>query len=119
MGGDAYENWKTNERGPAYQPYKAMVSYTHCSDYSCVSPCIHQKFSTEFGNSDSALCDKLGLKNAFAFDLQAACCGFLYLMETAASLIASGRHKKIIIDVYKRQILKRYYPTLLEANAGN
>ena len=31
------------------------------------------------------------------FDLQAACCGFLYLMETAASLIASGRHKKIII----------------------
>ena len=38
-----------------------------------------------------------GLKNAFAFDLQAACCGFLYLMETAASLIASGRHKKIII----------------------
>ena len=43
------------------------------------------------------LSDKLGLKNAFAFDLQAACCGFLYLMETAASLIASGRHKKIII----------------------
>ena len=39
----------------------------------------------------------LGAKNAFAFDLQAACCGFLYLMETAASLIASGRHKKIII----------------------
>ena len=39
----------------------------------------------------------IGAKNAFAFDLQAACCGFLYLMETAASLIASGRHKKIII----------------------
>lgn len=37
------------------------------------------------------------MKNAFAFDLQAACCGFLYLMETAASLIVSGRHKKIII----------------------
>ena len=48
-----------------------------------------------FPSTASILCDKLGLKNAF--DLQAACCGFLYLMETAASLIASGRHKKIII----------------------
>ncbi len=48
-----------------------------------------------FPSTASILCDKLGLKNAFAFDLQAACCGFL--METAASLIASGRHKKIII----------------------
>ena len=50
-----------------------------------------------FPSTASILCDKLGLKNAFAFDLQAVCCGFLYLMETAASLIASGRHKKIII----------------------
>jgi 3-oxoacyl-[acyl-carrier-protein] synthase-3 len=29
--------------------------------------------------------------------LQAACCGFLYGLETAAGLIASGRHKKIIL----------------------
>ena len=50
-----------------------------------------------FPSTASILCDKRGLKNAFACELQAACCGFLYLMETAASLIASGRHKKIII----------------------
>ena len=31
-----------------------------------------------FPSTASILCDKLGLKNAFAFDLQAACCGFLY-----------------------------------------
>ena len=37
------------------------------------------------------------MKNAFAFDLQAACSGFLYALETAASLICSGRHKKLII----------------------
>ena len=30
-----------------------------------------------FPSTASILCDKLGLKNAFAFDLQAACCGFL------------------------------------------
>ena len=50
-----------------------------------------------FPSTASILCDKLGLKNAFAFDLQAACCGFLYTLETAASFIASGRHKKIIV----------------------
>ena len=38
-----------------------------------------------FPSTASILCDKLGLKNAFAFDLQAACSGFLYLMETAAN----------------------------------
>ena len=50
-----------------------------------------------FPSTASILCDKLGLKNAFAFDLQAACCGFLYLMEVAANFIRSGRYKKIII----------------------
>ncbi len=50
-----------------------------------------------FPSTASILCDKLGLKNAFAFDLQAACCGFLYGMEVAASLVVSGRHKKVIL----------------------
>ena len=57
----------------------------------------------------SILCDKLRLKNAYAFDLQAACSGFLYLMETAANFIRSGRYKKAVsythLDVYKRQPL--------------
>ena len=50
-----------------------------------------------FPSTASILCDKLGLKNAFAFDLSAACCGFLYGLEVAAGLIATGRHKKIIL----------------------
>jgi 3-oxoacyl-[acyl-carrier-protein] synthase-3 len=50
-----------------------------------------------FPSVASILCDKLGLKRAFAFDLQGACAGFLLLMETAANLIRSGRYKKIII----------------------
>lgn len=50
-----------------------------------------------FPSTASILCDKLGLKNAFAFDMQAACCGFLYAMEMASSMICSGRHKKVII----------------------
>ena len=50
-----------------------------------------------FPSIASILCDKLGLKNAFAFDMQAACSGFLYLMDVAAGMIQSGRYKKIII----------------------
>ncbi len=50
-----------------------------------------------FPSTASILCDKLGLKNAFAYDLQAACSGFLFAMETAASFIRSGRYKKVII----------------------
>lgn len=50
-----------------------------------------------FPSTASILCDKLGLKNAFALDIQAACCSFLFGMETAVSLIASGRHKKVIL----------------------
>lgn len=50
-----------------------------------------------FPSTASILCDKLGLKNAYAMDLQAACCGFLYGLETAASMIVSGRHKKVIL----------------------
>lgn len=50
-----------------------------------------------FPSVASILCDKLGLKNAYAFDMQAACSGFLFLMETAACFIRSGRYKKIII----------------------
>ncbi|KAA6344778.1 3-oxoacyl-[acyl-carrier-protein] synthase 3 [termite gut metagenome] len=45
----------------------------------------------------SILCEKLGLKNAFAYDLQAACSGFLFAMETAASFVRSGRYKKVIV----------------------
>ncbi len=50
-----------------------------------------------FPSTASILCDKLGLKHAFAFDLQAACCGFLYAMDVAAAFIASGKYKKLII----------------------
>ncbi len=41
--------------------------------------------------------DKIGAKNAFGFDLQAACSGFLYGVTTGASFIESGRYKKVVV----------------------
>ena len=51
----------------------------------------------KFPSTASIALGKLGLKNAFAFDLEAACCGFLYTLDMAASMIQSGRYKKIIV----------------------
>ncbi len=41
--------------------------------------------------------DKLGAKNAFAMDLNAACSGFLYALECARGLLESGRHRKALV----------------------
>jgi 3-oxoacyl-[acyl-carrier-protein] synthase-3 len=40
---------------------------------------------------------QIGAVNAFAYDLQAACSGFLYGMSNAAAYIQSGRYKKVLL----------------------
>ena len=40
---------------------------------------------------------EIGATNAFAYDLQAACSGFLYAMSTASAMISSGRYKKVMV----------------------
>ena len=51
----------------------------------------------KFPSTASIVVGKLGLKNAFAFDLEAACCGFLYSLDLASSMIQSGRYRKIVV----------------------
>ncbi len=41
--------------------------------------------------------DAIGAKNAFGFDLSAACSGFLYALTTGAALIASGAYSKVAV----------------------
>ena len=42
-------------------------------------------------------CDKIGAKNAWGFDISAACSGFLYAVTQGAALIESGRYKKVVV----------------------
>ena len=51
----------------------------------------------KFPSTASIVLGKIGLKNAFAMDFSAACCGFLYTLDVAAGMIQSGRYKKIIV----------------------
>jgi len=41
--------------------------------------------------------DRLGAKNAWGFDLVAACSGFVYGLTTAAHLVSAGSHKKVLL----------------------
>ena len=40
---------------------------------------------------------EIGAKEAFAYDLMAACSGFLYGMSTASKFIESGAYKKVLV----------------------
>lgn len=50
-----------------------------------------------FPSTSNVVCDKLGLKNAWGFDLSAACSGFLYSLATGAQFIETGRYKKVVV----------------------
>ena len=43
------------------------------------------------------ICQKLGLDNVWAFDLNAACSGFLYALNVGSGLIESGRYKNVLV----------------------
>lgn len=50
-----------------------------------------------FPSTANVLCDKAGLKNAWGFDLSAACSGFIYSLATASQFIETGKYKKVIV----------------------
>jgi 3-oxoacyl-[acyl-carrier-protein] synthase III (EC 2.3.1.41) len=50
-----------------------------------------------FPATANVITDKLGMKNAWGYDVSAACSGFLYALNTAAQFIETGKHKKIIV----------------------
>ena len=50
-----------------------------------------------FPSTSNIISHKTGMKNAWSFDLTAACSGFLFALETGANFIESGRYKKVIV----------------------
>lgn len=43
------------------------------------------------------IADKVGAKNAFAFDINSGCSGFVFALSTAAHYVESGRYKKVVL----------------------
>lgn len=50
-----------------------------------------------FPSLAAVVAEKLGIKGALGFDIQAACSGFIVALTNAASFIESGRYKKILV----------------------
>lgn len=50
-----------------------------------------------FPSSASMVAENCGIKNAFCFDMQVACSGFIYGLEVVSNFIKSGNYKKIIL----------------------
>ena len=50
-----------------------------------------------FPATANILADKIGAKNAWGYDLQAACSGFLFGLATGSQFIESGKHKKVLV----------------------
>jgi len=51
----------------------------------------------QFPATANIIADKCGLKNSFGFDINAACSGFIYALQTASRFIESGSSKKVIV----------------------
>ena len=50
-----------------------------------------------FPSTACLIADKIGAGNICAFDISAACSGFLYALTTASKFIESGSYKKVIV----------------------
>ncbi len=51
----------------------------------------------QFPATANVITDKFGLVNAFGYDVNAACSGFLFALNTGAQFIETGRYKKVIV----------------------
>jgi 3-oxoacyl-[acyl-carrier-protein] synthase-3 len=51
----------------------------------------------QFPATANIISDKAGIKNAFSYDLNAGCSGFLFALATASRFVESGQYKKVIV----------------------
>ncbi len=51
----------------------------------------------QFPATANIISDKVGIKNAFSYDISAACSGFIYSLVTASKFVESGQYKKVIV----------------------
>ncbi len=89
------------ERGSSYMGAKAvrgLLEKTGTSpdevDLILVSTITPDRI---FPATSNIIADKVGIKHAWGFDINAACSGFLFTLQTAVEYVESGRYKKVIV----------------------
>jgi 3-oxoacyl-[acyl-carrier-protein] synthase-3 len=51
----------------------------------------------QFPATANIISDKVGIKSAFSFDLNAGCSGFIFALTTASKFVETGNYKKVIV----------------------
>jgi len=89
------------ERGSSYMGAKAvrgLLEKTGTSpDEVDLLLCATVTADHLFPATSNIISDKVGIKNAWGYDINAACSGFLYTLQTAAEFIESGKYKKVVV----------------------
>ena len=87
--------------GTSYMARKAVRQLLEKTDTDPLTVdaviCSTSTADYHFPSTASIVLGKCGMTNAHAFELSAACSGFLYAMDQAACMIESGRYKKIVV----------------------
>ena len=96
-----YERRILKDKGTSHMAINAVKlllekSNTAPSDIDLVICCTVTP-DYQFPATANIVSEACGIKNAFSFDLNAACSGFIYGLVTASKFIESGSHKKVIV----------------------
>jgi len=92
---------KGEHKGTSHMASKAVLELlektnTNPSDIDLIICCTTTP-DYVFPATGNLICDMVGAKNAFSYDLNAACSGFIYGLTTGAQFIESGKFKKVIV----------------------
>lgn len=104
---------KDPTKGSAYMGAKAVEDLlkktgTHPDEVdllicATVTPDMH------FPANAQVIADMVGIKNAFGFDLNAGCSGFIFGLVTAAQYVQSGRYRKVVfVGAEKMSVITDY-----------
>ena len=87
--------------GSCYMAKKAVAQLMEKTgvDASTVDGVICATCTPDYHYPSNAtqIVEAMHMTKAFAYDLEAACCGFIYAMDTAACMIESGRYQRIVV----------------------
>ena len=92
---------KDEHEGTSYLGAKAVEellakSKTDVKDIDLII-CATSTSDHQFPATAASICERVGIKGALAYDIQAACSGFIVGLTTAAALVETGRFKKVIV----------------------
>ncbi len=89
------------QKGSSDVGYKAVNQLlektgTHPSEVDMLV-CATVTPDRQFPATANIISDKCGIKNAFSFDLNAGCSGFLYALASASKFVETGSRKKVVV----------------------